>query len=146
MNYGRLVAAAVIATIVDLAYGSVVYGMLLTNEFARYPGIFRPVQTQMAYMPYMMAGIFVGMLAAVWVYAKGYEGGKGIREGVRFGSAFGVFIAGYTWLVNYSMMSLGRRLAASMAAAAFAEWIIVGAAIGLAYKAAAAPKPKSAAV
>ena len=48
MNYGRLVLAAVVATIVDACYGFVVYGMLLTGEFARTPGVYRPMDAQMA--------------------------------------------------------------------------------------------------
>ena len=33
MNYGRLVGAAVAATIADAVYGFLVYGMLLASEF-----------------------------------------------------------------------------------------------------------------
>ncbi len=41
MNVGRIVAAGVAATVWDAAYGFLVYGMLLTPEFARYPAVFR---------------------------------------------------------------------------------------------------------
>jgi hypothetical protein len=34
MNYGRLVGAAVAATVYDSVYGFLVYGVLLANEFA----------------------------------------------------------------------------------------------------------------
>src|SRR5204863_45390 len=42
MNYGRLVLAALVATIVDAVYGIVVWGMVLNGEFSRYPDIYRP--------------------------------------------------------------------------------------------------------
>ena len=44
MNYSRLALAAAAAWIVDGLYGFVVYGNLLTAEFALYPGVFRPLE------------------------------------------------------------------------------------------------------
>jgi len=34
----------------------------------------------------MFCGILVGMSAVTWIYAKGYEGGSGLQEGLRFGA------------------------------------------------------------
>ena len=42
----------------------------------------------------MFAGILVAMIAAAFIYAKGYEGGAGVQEGVRFGALIGLFMAG----------------------------------------------------
>ncbi|MBZ5556095.1 MAG: hypothetical protein LAO77_02350 [Acidobacteriia bacterium] len=138
MNYGRLVAAAVAGTLVDACYGFVVYGMLLTGEFARTPLVYRSMDTQMAYMPFLFSGIFLAMLAATFIYAKGYEGGSGVTEGARCGVALGVFAAGYAAIVGYSITNIGRKMAGELAVANFAEWIIAGIVIGLIYK----PSPK----
>lgn len=134
MNVGRLALTAVVATIVDFIYGFVVYGNLLTSEFAKYDNIFRPMDKQMAFLPMMFAGFLVAMFAVVMIYAKGYEGGSGIAEGVRFGFLIAVFEIGYVVVGNYAVMQLNRRLTGYMAIAALAEWIIVGIAIGLVYK------------
>jgi hypothetical protein len=134
MNVGRLALTAVIATIVDFIYGFVVYGNLLTSEFAKYSNIFRPVETQMAFLPVMFGGFLVAMFAVVMIYAKGYEGGSGIAEGVRFGLLIAVFEIGYVVLGNHAVMQFNRRLTGYMAIAALAEWIIVGLAIGLVYR------------
>jgi hypothetical protein len=40
------------------------------------------------------------MVAAGYIYAKGYEGGSGIAEGARFGAAIGLFAVGYAAIVN----------------------------------------------
>jgi len=40
MNVGRLVAAAVAATVWDAIYGFCVYGVLLAPEFAKYPNVY----------------------------------------------------------------------------------------------------------
>jgi hypothetical protein len=142
MNYARLALAAFAASIVDLVYGFAVYGNLLTGEFARYPAIFRPVDAQMAYFPHLIAGIVIAMVAATYIYAKGYEGTGGAGEGVRFGLWVALFVVGYVDVVGYATMNLGRRLTGYLALASVAEWAIVGLTIGVVYRSAgAAPRP-----
>jgi hypothetical protein len=136
MNYGRLVAAAVAATIIDAIYGFLVYGTLLTSEFAKHPGVYRPTDVQGGYMPLMFAGIFVAMLAATAIYSKGYAGGAGAAEGLRFGLRIGVFVIGYVSVVNYAITNIGRRLAGEMALAALVEWMVAGIVIGMTYRSA----------
>src|ERR1700738_2689209 len=110
MNYGRLALTAAVATVVDFVYGYVVYGVLLRGEFARYPTIFRSSDTQMAFLPLMFVAFLVGMFAIAWIYAKGYEGGHAIQEGLRFGVLVAVFIIAYIVVGNYAVMNIGRRL------------------------------------
>jgi hypothetical protein len=136
MNYTRLVLAAVVATIVDAVYGFVVYGNLLVGQFARYPGVFRPADVQAPYMGYLFGGIFLAMLAATFIYAKGYEGGAAVSEGLRFGILVGLLEIGYDVLVGYAITNVGRRLTAMMACASLVEWMIAGVVIALVYKSA----------
>src|SRR5450756_96881 len=134
MNYTRIVAAAVAATVADLAYGFVVYGTLLKSSFSLYPGVYRPADLQVAYMPYLALGILLAMIAASIIYAKGYEGGSGVREGARSGVLIAVLAIGYATLINYATITLGRRHTALMALGALGEWILAGVVIGLVYK------------
>ena len=133
MNYARLAAAAAAAWIVDGLYGFVVYGNVLTNEFAKYPGVFRPLEAMNAKMPFLFVGLLLTMFVATYIYAKGYEGGGGLQEGARFGALIGLFLAGMT-LGNYAVFNIGSQLAGSMAIAALVEWTIVGTVIGLVYR------------
>jgi hypothetical protein len=135
MNYGRLVAAAAAGTLVDAVYGFLVYGILLTPVFARYPAVYRPATAPPVYMAIMFAGIFVAMLFATAIYAKGYEGrGSGVAEGARFGLLIGLFAATYLGAVNYGTLNIGRRLAAFAGIAGIVEWIAVGITVGAVYK------------
>jgi hypothetical protein len=143
MNYGRLGLAAIAAWIVDAVYGFIVYGTVLSNEFGRYPGIYRPAQSQGAYMPILFVGILVAMLVASYIYAKGYEGGSGVQEGMRFGVLIGLLVLGYVGIVNYAILNIGRRLAGSLAVAGLVEWTLAGIVIGAVYKPAAAPQVKT---
>jgi len=134
MNVGRIVAAGVAATVWDAVYGFIVYGMLLTPEFARYPAVFRANDAGMAFLPLMFAGILVAMMAAAAIYAKGYEGGSGLAEGSRFGVLLAVFVVCIFTSVNYATLNIGRRIAATLACAGLVEWFVAGIVIGAVYK------------
>jgi hypothetical protein len=134
MNYPRIVIAAIAATVVDAVYGFVVWGQVLGAEFARYPEIYRASVDQTAYLPLMFVGVLVGMFFAAWIYAKGYEGGSGLVEGVRFGAVMGLLIGAYTAGVNYGIMRIGKRMALTYGVGWLGEWLLVGLAIGLVYK------------
>ena len=134
MNYARLVLAAVAATIFDAVYGFLVYGMLLAPEFARHAGVYRSNEAGQAFLPLMFGGLFIAILAAAIIYAKGYEGGSGVAEGARFGFLLGVFVVLAFASVNYAVLNIGRKLAVMTAAAGFVEWLVIGTIIGLVYK------------
>jgi len=133
MNYGRLAAAAIAATVVDGVYGFVVWGKILNGEFGRYPAIYRD-GGDVSGFPLMFAAIFVAMWFATVVYAKGYEGGSGLAEGLKFGAILAVVVAGYFAGANFGTMRIGRKMAMTYGAGTFVEWLIAGAIIGLVYK------------
>jgi len=145
MNYPRIVIAALAATIVDALYGFVVWGQILSREFAQFPAIFRPSDDTTA-LPLMFVGVLVGMLFASWVYAKGYEGGSGLIEGLRFGLVMGLLVGSYMAGVNYGILRIGKRMALTFGIGWLGEWILVGLAIGLAYKPAASAVKRAAGV
>ena len=134
MNTTRLALAALAATVVDGIYGFAVYGNALSSRFAAYPAVFRSAESGPTALPLMFAGILVGMFAVTYIYAKGYEGGSGLQEGLRFGLMVGIFDAGYVIGVDYGILNIGRGLALAMAIAGLGEWLVVGCAIGLIYR------------
>ena len=134
MNYSRIAIAAIAAFVADAVYGFVVYGNLLTSEFGLYPGIFRSPDAQMAYLPGMFVAILIGMFVMTYIYAKGYDGGSGIQEGIRFGILIGLFNATYVVWAGHAVMQLDLRIAGIMAVAGLVEWAVVGAVMGVVYK------------
>ena len=94
-------------------------------------------------LPLMFVGILFAMLVASYLYAKGYEGGSGIQEGMRFGVLVGLVMLGYVAGVNYAIMNIGKRLALYYGLAGLVEWVVVGMAIGVVYKPAAGAKPRA---
>jgi len=144
MNTTRLALAALAATVVDGIYGFAVYGNALAGQFLAFPGVFRSTESQTAYLPAMFAGILIAMFAAAYIYAKGYEGGSGMVEGLRFGLVIAVFNAGYFIATNYAILNIGSGLAVSMALAGLGEWLVVGCTIGLIYRSASGAEARSA--
>jgi hypothetical protein len=134
MNYSRLLLAALAGLVVEICYGFLVYGLLLANEFAKYPALYRSAETGPGYLPLMFAGVFVSICVAAAIYARGYEGGSGVAEGARFGALLGAFVMFAFGGVNYGVLNMGRRLALYTSAAGFVEWFLIGTAIGLVYK------------
>jgi hypothetical protein len=137
MNYKRLALAAVVAWVVDSIYGVVVWMMMLGGEFAKYPAVFRPQADMNARLPLMFAGSLLAMFALAYIYAKGYEGGNGIQEGLRFGVLLALFTFGFVSIGIYGSFNIGRRLAAMASCVSFVEMIIVGTVIGALYRPAA---------
>jgi hypothetical protein len=135
MNFGRLVAAAVAATVWDAIYGFCVYGVLLAPEFAKYPNVYRTNDVGQAYLPLMFAGILVAMIVAAAIYAKGYEGGSGVGEGARFGFLLAVFVVCVFTGVNYATLNINKKITGMLGAAGFLEWLGAGIVIGLVYRA-----------
>src|SRR5690349_21234774 len=145
MNYGRLVAAALAATVLDAAYGVAVWGHVLAGEFGRYPAIFRPAGDTSGFA-LMFLGIFAGMCCATWIYAMGYKGGSGAVEGLRFGVVIGLLMAAYISAANFGTMRIGKKLAATYLIGGFGEWLVAGIVIGLVYKPAAQAARRAAGV
>jgi hypothetical protein len=135
MNSKRAALAVLAAWIVDGVYGFIVYGNLMKDEFAKYPGIFRPMDGgQMTFMPYLFLGTLIAIAVATYMYTKGYEGGSGLAEGARFGLAIGILVGGYGSIIGYATMNVGRRFTGAMFLAGLIEWMIAGIVIGLVYK------------
>jgi len=146
MNIARLALAAIAGLVVEICYGFVVYGLLLSGEFAKFPALYRSAETGPGYLPLMFAGVLVAIVAASIIYAKGYEGGSGVAEGVRFGVLLGIFAAFAFANVNYGVLNMGRRLAVYTAVASFVEWMLIGVAIGAVYKPSQTPARRAAGV
>jgi hypothetical protein len=136
----RLALAAVVATVADAVYGFAVYGNALNGQFSAFPAVFRSAEAGPAYLPGMFVGILVAMFAVAYMYAKGYEGGNGLQEGLRFGSLLAIVNAGYFVGVNYAILNIGPGVAVGMALAGLGEWLLIGSVIGAIYKPAGLPR------
>src|SRR5262245_21403377 len=141
MTLRRIAVPALVAWLVDSTYGFLVFGLALNGEFAQYPAVFRSFDTVNAMMPMFLASSLVAFIAVAYIFAKGYEGGPGVKEGFWFGVVLGSLMVFGVALPSYVIYNIGQRLALLTCLATFVEWLIAGVVLGFVYK----PAPAAAA-
>ena len=134
MNYPRVVFAAVAALIVFFAWGFLTEGWLIRQDFAASAALYRTSDLQMKYMPYGMASVLVGLLAAAVLYAGWCGGTSGAVRGLQFGLLMGVFVACVHPISNLVTMNMDTKLGLEIAVTNAIGWVLAGIVIGLVYK------------
>jgi hypothetical protein len=134
MNFGRIGAAAVVAWIVSLGVGFVVNDILLADIAAANVSVLRPEAAVMANLPIGFAFLLVGFFAFAYAYAKGYEGGNGIVEGIRFGVLVSLIVIGFGLIWQYVMFPITASYAAAIVIDSILELALYGAIVGAIYK------------
>jgi len=134
MNYFRIFLAGVVGTIVYFLVGGLVFGKLIAKYYAPYPGVYRPIEMVKEHIPIGLTSTFLAVLLLAAIYAVGYKGDFGVREGFRFGVLVGIFFACAVVGDEYVTLNIGRELAIAMAIGRVIGWVVVGTTIGLVYK------------
>ncbi len=85
-------------------------------------------------MPLMWPGYLIFAPFFVWIHAKGIEAGKSaVRQGVRFGLAFGVGLSAMSSLIWYIVLPIPASLAWAWFAAGVIVYLAPGVAAALTY-------------
>ena len=137
MNFGRIAAAAVVAWIVSLGLGFFVNDFLLAGLVAANASALRPDADVIAKLPIGFAFLLIGFFAFAYAYAKGYEGGDGVLEGIRFGVLVSLVVIGFGLIWMYVAYPITASYAAAIILDSIVECSIYGAIIGAIYKPAA---------
>jgi hypothetical protein len=137
MNLARVATAAVVAWIVSIAVGFFVNDVLLAGLNAANQAAMRPESELMAKLPLGFVFLLLGFFAFAYMYAKGYEGGSGIGEGIRFGLCAGTLIAGFGTVWMYIVYPITGTLGVAMVIDSIVEGALYGAIVGAIYKPAA---------
>jgi membrane protease YdiL (CAAX protease family) len=138
MNYGRVVLAGLAGTVAYFVCGGMISGQLFAKEYKPYECVYRSREAIMTYFPMGIAATLIAIVILAAIYAKGYEGGSGALEGLRFGALIGAFIVFAVVADEFVTLNIGARLAAFMAVGRFTGWLVTGLVIGLVYKPASA--------
>ena len=131
MNFSRLVLAALTSWAAFLVIGSVVHGVLLTDLYAEQASGVRSE----AMTPGVGFGLaLIGFFAFAYTYAKGYEGGAGLQEGMRFGVLVALMLITFAAVWGYVVFPISGGLAAVLAIDYVVEFAIYGMIIGSIYR------------
>jgi hypothetical protein len=132
VNFGRVAAAAIVTWVVYLGLSPLVNNVLLADLYARHVQVFRP-QAEMN-VTLGLGAALAGFFVFGYAYAKGYEGGTGALEGLRFGVIVGLLLAAFSVTWNYVVLPVSGSLAAAWIVDVIVEMAIYGAVVGLVYK------------
>ncbi len=134
MNFPRIALAAVAAWIVSLPVGFVVNDFLLAGVYEANRGVMRPEADVTANLPLGFVFLLVGFFAFAYAYAKGYEGGNGVMEGVRFGVLVALIVSGFGLIWQYVLYPIEGTVVAALIVDSIVEFAIYGGVIGALYR------------
>ena len=132
MNFGRVASAAVVAWIVYLGLSPLVNNVLLAELYAQHARVFRPAAEMN--LAFGLGAALIGFFVFAYAYAKGYEGGPGAAEGLRYGVLVGLLLATFSVAWNYVVLPVSGALAAAWIVDVIVEMAIYGVIVGLIYK------------
>jgi hypothetical protein len=132
VNFGRVAAAALVGWIVHLGLTTLVWSVLLPDVAGQTASLLRPLAEMNLTLGFAVS--LLGFFVFAYAYAKGYEGGPGAVEGLRFGVIVGLLLACFSAVWSYVMMPISGTFAAAMTVDAIVEMAIFGTVVGLVYK------------
>jgi hypothetical protein len=139
MNFARVALAAVVAWIVYLGVSFLVHAILLKDIYLQHASFMRPEAEQNAILPIGFGFALIGFFAFAYAYAKGYEGGSGAQEGIRFGVLVGIVLCCFGSIWDYMVWPVRPMLAALWMVDNLVEFALYGLVVGLIYKPALRP-------
>jgi hypothetical protein len=134
MNLVRVALAAVVTWIVYLGVSFVVHTILLVDIYQQHRAVMRPAEQANAILPVGFVFALVGFFAFAYAYAKGYEGGSGLQEGLRFGVIVGILICCFAIIWEYMVWPMSGTLLIAWMLENIIEFAIYGMIVGLIYK------------
>jgi hypothetical protein len=93
--------AWVVILIAWFAGSFVVHGVLLHDDYAKLPNLFRTEADSQAYFPYMILAHVILSGAFVWIYSRGIEPSPWLGQGFRFGLAVALLTIVPTYMIYY---------------------------------------------
>ena len=132
MNFGRVAVSAVVAWFAYLLLSPLVNAVLLAELYAAHGAVFRP-QGEMNLV--LGLGVqLIGFFVFAYAYAKGYEGGHGALEGLRFGVVVGLLLSCFAVTWNYVVLPVSGALGVAWVVDMMVEMAIYGVVVGLIYR------------
>ena len=136
MNYARVVLAALAVWAAYLAVGFLVHDVMLSDvwESLHRDGLVRTEAMTRTVLPWGVGLALPGSLVFAYAYAKGYEGGPGIQEGLRFGVLIGMLMVAFGVDWSYVTFPVPLEFLAWMSVAMVIQFTALGMVAGLVYR------------
>ncbi len=79
----------------------IVHGVLLHDDYAKLPNLFRPESDAQQYFPLMILAHVIMAGAFAWIYARGVEAKPWLGQGIRFGLVIALLTVVPTYTIYY---------------------------------------------
>ena len=79
----------------------IVHGVLLHDDYAKLPNLFRPESDAQQYFPLMILAHVIMAGAFAWIYARGVEAKPWLGQGIRFGIVIALLTVVPTYMIYY---------------------------------------------
>lgn len=132
MNFPRLALAAVSAWVAFMAIGWVAHGVFLTDLYTRRAAGIRGEGASSSAIGFAVA--LIGFFAFAYTYAKGYEGGQGAQEGMRFGVLVALMLITFTGVWGHVVFPMSGGLTAALAIDYVVEFAVYGMIVDAIYR------------
>jgi hypothetical protein len=102
--------AWVVIFIAWFAGSFVVHGVLLHDDYAKLPNLFRPEAEAQKYFPLLVLAHVILAGALVWIYSRGVENASWLPQGLRFGLAIALLTIVPTYIIYYVVQPMPDAL------------------------------------
>lgn len=97
----RFFIAWVVLFVVWMAGSFVVHGVLLHDDYAKLPQLFRPESEAQQYFAWMILAHIIMAGALAWIYTRGVEAKPWLGQGLRFGAAVAALTVVPWYMIYY---------------------------------------------
>ncbi|HEX4859264.1 MAG TPA: hypothetical protein VFV17_09605 [Usitatibacteraceae bacterium] len=109
----KFVISSLVLAVAALMEGFVVHALLLRNDYARLPSLYRSESESQGYFGFMLLAHLLIGIGLTWIYRQGREAGKPIvLQGLKFGAAISVVSTIPLYLIYFAVMRLPSDLVA----------------------------------
>ena len=112
----------------------VVHGVLLHDDYAKLPNLFRTEADSQPYFPFMILAHVFMSAAFVWIYARGAEAKPWLPQGLRFGAAVALLGAISTYMIYYVVQPMPGMLVVKQIIFDGVLLLILGAIVAFLYR------------
>ena len=124
-----------LATFVVWMGGSyLIHGMLLMAEYTANAALYRPMEEQGRFIPYMIGAHVVMAAAFVAIYRRGIEAKPWLGQGLRFGVLIALFTTIPWYTIYYAIMPLPGMMVVKQIAFETVLCLLLGATVAAVYR------------
>ena len=120
----------------SMGLGFIVHELLLGDDYARLPLLFRPKEQMGSYFPFMLLAHALIAAGFVWIYRQGREEKPFFAQGVRFGVAVAVLMTIPIYLIYYAVQPMPGMMVAKQIAFDTVGVVLMGIAVAWMYRSA----------